>query len=83
MIYTKMCFFLKTILFFVTHCRIFIGINPEKIAAPAIIFFPCIPHQLNCGFAGLMSCRLINNSAQPPEDNILANLWEKAKSANL
>jgi glutamine---fructose-6-phosphate transaminase (isomerizing) len=83
MIYTKMFSILSSFLLFVIHCRIFIGRQPSHVAAPAIIFFPFLPGQLNCGFAGLMTCRLQKKPSDTTADLAVAALWEKAKSAGL
>lgn len=76
---------LKNFLTSLASCRIFIGRRPASVQAPAIIFFPLLPGQFNCGFAGLMTCRLRNNSpsASVPSDLIVAGLWEKIKRAGL
>lgn len=83
MIYIKMLTILKKIIFFVAHCRIFIGTDPDAVDAPAIIFFPLLPDQLNCGFAGLMTFRLQGKPSNIPADHTLADIWNKIKSAGL
>ena len=83
MIYIKMFNILKEILFFVAHCRIIIGVHPNAIDAPAIIFFPLLPSRLNCGFAGLMTCRLQGKASDFPDDLTLTALWNKIKKADL
>jgi glucosamine--fructose-6-phosphate aminotransferase (isomerizing) len=83
MVYTKIFNILKKNFLFVAHCRIFIGIHPDTVNAPAIIFSPLLPGQLNCGFAGLMTCRLQEKPSDIPADLTLATLWEKTKSADL
>jgi glucosamine--fructose-6-phosphate aminotransferase (isomerizing) len=82
-IYKNRSNILKNILFFVAHCRIFIGVDPDAVDTPAIIFFPLLATQFNCGFAGLMSCRLQGKPADIPADRILAGLWNKVKSDGL
>ena len=74
---------LKKIIFFIAHCRIFIGAHPAAVNAPAIIFFPLLLSQLNCGFAGLMSCRLQGKPSDIPADRTLADMWKKVKNAGL
>lgn len=83
MIYTKMFNALKKIFFFITHCQIFIGAHPDAVDKPAIIFFPLLPGQLNCGFAGLMTCRLQRNPLDMTADLALIAVWKKVKSAGL
>ena len=74
---------LKKTLFFVAHCRILIGVHPAAVNAPAIIIFPLLPGQLNCGFAGLMTCRLQEKHSEITADRTLADMWEKVKSVGL
>ncbi len=69
---------LNKLLFFVIHCRIYIGVRPEDISAPAIVFFPVLSNQLNCGFAGLMTCRPQKDTAANADLDIAA-LWKKIK----
>ena len=83
MIYEKMFHELKTLLCFIAHCRIFIGRHPAHVPAPAIIFFPFLPDQFNCGFAGLMTCRLQDKPLDTTADLTVAALWVKIKSAGL
>jgi len=71
---------LNKLLFFVIHCRIYIGVRPEDISAPAIVFFPVLHNQLNCGFAGLMTCRPQKDAAANADLDI-AELWKKIKAA--
>ena len=83
MIDTKMFAILKKILFFIAHCRIFVGALPATVPAPAIIFCPLLCGQLNCGFAGLMTCRLQENPSDKTADLRIAAIWQKIKSADL
>ena len=62
-----------------TDCLIFIGRHPDAVHEPSIIFFPLLPHQLNCGFAGLMTCRLQTKHTDNGYDKTLAVEWEKIK----
>ena len=83
MLYTGMINFLYNFLLAVLKCRIFIGCCPTAVDAPAVIFFPFIPGQLNCGFAGLMTCRLPNRPDVTTTDFTVATLWKKIKNAGL
>ena len=83
MIYTKMFAILKKILFFIAHCRIFVGALPTTVSAPAIIFCPLLCGQLNCGFAGLMTYRLQEKPSDKTADIRTAAIWQKIKSADL
>ncbi|MFA5285966.1 MAG: hypothetical protein WC347_10260, partial [Smithellaceae bacterium] len=62
-------------------CRIYIGRRPIDTEAPALIFFPIQACQLNCGFAGLMTCRLPATIPENPADQNIARLWENVKSS--
>lgn len=83
MIYIKISNILKNFLFFIAHCRIFISADPDTVDAPAIIFSPLLPDQLNCGFAGLMTCRLREKPLSITADITIATLWNKLKKADL
>ncbi|MBN1472552.1 MAG: SIS domain-containing protein [Syntrophaceae bacterium] len=83
MIYIKKLNILKKFLFFLVNCRISIGANPDTVNAPSIIFIPLLPNQLNCGFAGLMTCRLQKKHSNITADERLIDIWEKNKNARL
>ncbi len=83
MIYKKIFRFLNALYFFAANCRIYIGRCPRDIQAPAIILFPFDLSRLNCGFAGLMTCRLYHSPEPIMADLTLADLWEKIKKAGL
>jgi glucosamine--fructose-6-phosphate aminotransferase (isomerizing) len=83
MFHTKLSYILKKWFFFVTHCRVFFGIRPATVDGPAIIFAPLLPGRLNCGFAGLMSCRSAQKESGTSADQALRALWEKAKKNGL
>jgi glucosamine--fructose-6-phosphate aminotransferase (isomerizing) len=71
---------LNKFLSFIFHCRIYLGVRPEDISAPAIVFSPILSNQLNCGFAGLMTCRSQKDTEANADLDITA-LWEKIKTA--
>ncbi len=75
--------FFYNVLFFILNCRIFIGIKPASASGPAIIFFPLLPCQLNCGFAGLMTCLVPQKGSEIKADVVLADLWKKTGKAGL
>jgi len=43
---------------FFSDCRIRIGVNPDLISAPALVFFPLTPTVLFCGLAGILTVKL-------------------------
>lgn len=81
MIFDKILNMFDSFVFFAVSCRIYLGRRPADTEAPALIFFPIIPERLNCGFAGIMTCRLPNPPAEMTADRNLASLWDKVKSA--
>lgn len=83
MSYTKMSKLIKSIFYFMTHCRIYVGVRLVDTTAPAIIFFPILPGVLHCGFAGLMTCKTQKQPSDIPSDFKLAALWEKVRSAGI
>ncbi|MEN6331572.1 MAG: SIS domain-containing protein [Smithella sp.] len=72
--------FIKTFLYLISSCRIYVGRRPADVQAPAIILFPFLPGQLNCGFAGLMTCRLSKKDADTAADLTINGLWKKVKA---
>jgi glucosamine--fructose-6-phosphate aminotransferase (isomerizing) len=68
---------------FLAVCQIYIGKHPANVSVPAIIFFPVMTSQLNCGFAGLMTFHPDKKLAESTEDLALATLWKKIKSFGL
>ncbi|HBI47616.1 MAG TPA: glutamine--fructose-6-phosphate aminotransferase, partial [Smithella sp.] len=68
---------------FLAVCQIFIGKHPANVSVPAIIFFPVLTSQLNCGFAGLMTLHTDKKSADLTEDFDMAALWKKIKGFGL
>jgi len=75
--------FLKRAFSFIRECQIYVGRRPDAVGAPAIIFFPLLPDQLNCGFAGLMTCRLENIPTDPQADLTLLSIWGDVKGKGL
>jgi len=74
---------MKKRLFFITHCRILIGVHPARVNKPAIILFPLLLGEFNCGFAGLMTVKFIDETSDPAYDLIPAGLSDKIKKSNL
>ena len=68
---------------FLAVCQVFIGKHPTSVSAPAIIFFPVMTFQLNCGFAGLMTFQSNKKPTDLTDDLALASLWEKIKNSGL
>lgn len=74
---------IKNIGRFLAVCQVFIGKHPTNVSAPAIIFFPVMTSQLNCGFAGLMTFQSNKKSTDLTDDLAFTSLWEKIKSSDL
>ena len=68
---------------FLAVCQVFIGKHPANVSAPAIIFFPVMTFQLNCGFAGLMTFQSNKKTKDLTDDLTLTALWGKIKSSGL
>ncbi len=83
MIYKKIPKFIKRIFSFIINCHILIGINPDGIDTPSIIFFPLLPAQINCGFAGLMTCKIKKKSSGLKAELSFIDLWKKVQNAGL
>jgi glucosamine--fructose-6-phosphate aminotransferase (isomerizing) len=83
MIYIKVLNILYNFLFFLLYCSVYIGCRPAAVKVPAIIFFPILPGRLNCGFAGLMTCRMKSRPLLTKADLEISTLLKKVKSAGL
>ena len=68
---------------FLATCQIFVGKQSASVSAPAIILFPVMNSQLNCGFAGLMTILSNKKNKLFNADLALAELWEKVKISGL
>lgn len=68
---------------FLTVCQIFVGRHESRVSGPAIILFPVITSQLNCGFAGLMTFRSDKKAESFDADLKLSELWKKVKISGL
>ena len=76
-------FILNDLCHFFAVCQLFIGRQPSSVPAPSIIFFPVMPSQLNCGFAGLMTLLLSEKNAGITADLALIELWRKIRNSGL
>ena len=83
MTYTKLIHLMEEFLYFVLHCRIFVGCRPSSVKGPAIILFPFLPGQLNCGFAGIMTCRLGDKGRNIQTDTNIEAVWRKIQKESL
>jgi len=72
----KMFGAIKDLCRFFVACQLFIGKQPSSVPSPSIIFFPVLPSQLNCGFAGLMTFQSQKKNAGLTTDLTLTELWE-------
>lgn len=79
----KVLTIIKTFLCLISSCRIYVGRHPASVQAPAIILFPFLPAQFNCGFAGLMTCRLSGKDADTAADRTITGLWKKVQANGL
>ena len=85
----KMFGAIKDLCRFFAACQLFIGKQPCRggitppLQPPSIIFFPVLPSQLNCGFAGLMTFQFQKKNAGLTADLTLTELWEKIESSGL
>src|ERR1035437_6723775 len=79
----KMFGAIKDLYRFFAACQLFIGKQPPSVPSLSIIFFPVLPSQLNCGFAGLMTFRFQKKNAGLTADLTLTELWEKIESSGL
>jgi len=79
----KMFGAIKDLCRFFAACQLFIGKQPSSVSSPSIIFFPVLPSQLNCGFAGLMTLQLTGENANLTADLTLTQLWGKIKNSGL
>lgn len=68
---------------FLAACQIFVGRHESRVSGPAIIFFPVMTSQLNCGFAGLMTFHSGKKSELFDADLKLSELWKKVKISGL
>lgn len=76
-------FILNDLCRFLADCQLFIGRKPSSAPVPSIIFFPVMPSQLNCGFAGLMTLQISGGNADVAADLALTELWVKIKNSGL
>jgi glucosamine--fructose-6-phosphate aminotransferase (isomerizing) len=83
MLMARMLNTLKKICRFLAAVQIFVGRHPSNVPSTALIFFPIITSQLNCGFAGLMTFNTNKKSDVLNSDIELAKLWEKVKISGL
>jgi glucosamine--fructose-6-phosphate aminotransferase (isomerizing) len=83
MFFMKVLNIIKTFLCLISSCRIYIGRRPASVQVPAIILFPFRPAQFNCGFAGLMTCRLSGKDADTAADRTITGLWKKVQANGL
>jgi glucosamine--fructose-6-phosphate aminotransferase (isomerizing) len=68
---------------FLAACKIFVGKQSAIVSAPAIILFPVMTSQLNCGFAGLMTFRSDKKPGALDTNLNFARLWKKVKNSSL
>jgi len=83
MFMTRMFNMIMKVFRFLAAVRIFVCKYPSSVPSPAIILFPVMISQLNCGFAGLMTFRFDKKSKALDLDLALAKLWKKVRNSSL
>ena len=83
MFISRMFNIIKNIYRFLAACHICVGKHPANVSTPAIIFFPVMTSQFNCGFAGLMTFHSNKKAEAFNADFTLAELWKKIKISGL
>ncbi len=66
---------------FMRSWKIFVGVNPQKVAGPALILFPLAPMTLCCGLAGILTVKGRVTPDTPGED--LSLLFGRASASDL
>ena len=69
-------FFFK-IIRFINKGHVYIGRNPDRVPAAAIIFFPCYSTVFFCGFAGLVTIKCKSQPERTALDLQIGRLFEK------
>ncbi len=72
---------IRTLVRFLTECRIHVGCDPQRVEAPALILFPHRPATLCCGLAGILTLRRKTQPAAADVD--LSILFARAAEKNL
>ncbi len=68
---------------FFRDCRIRIGVNPDLVCAPVLVFFPLTPTVLCCGLAGLLTVKLSRPSRPFDAAQMLSEQFEAVRSHRL
>jgi glutamine---fructose-6-phosphate transaminase (isomerizing) len=76
-----MVMFFRQLVRFLTECTIHVGCDPQRVEAPALIFFPYRPATLCCGLAGILTLRRKIRPAAADGD--LTVLFSRAVEKNL
>lgn len=70
----------RKIVHWIKRYKMYVGRDPQGIAAPALILFPHRPSVLCCGLAGILALRVAGRAT--PRNN-LADLFSRAAERNL
>jgi glucosamine--fructose-6-phosphate aminotransferase (isomerizing) len=75
-------FFFK-IIRFINRTHLYVGRNPERVPADAIIFFPLYSTVFFCGFAGLLTIKRKTEPERTDLDQHLGGLFEKIRARGM
>jgi len=75
--------FLTRYLIISKHWKIYAGMDPERAAAPSLIFFPCRTNMLCCGLAGILTIKNVVQPKCPDPDTRLEALFDMIRRKNL
>ena len=63
--------------------KIYVGVDPQRISAPVLVFFPLSANVFFCGLAGILTVKKTNRPADPAANEHLSVLFEKIRKQNL
>ncbi len=68
---------------FLRQGRIFFSVTPERIKAPALIFFPVWENVLSCGLAGFLAIKIASPAADKSDHRRLLELFKDVSRLGL
>jgi glucosamine--fructose-6-phosphate aminotransferase (isomerizing) len=63
--------------------KIYVGVDPQRISAPVLVFFPLSANVFFCGLAGILTVKKTDRPADPAANEHLSVLFEKIRKQNL